>query len=55
MFHAGRNGRTAALEGMEYWMKYTCLKFVPKEEDDLDYIQFAERDGYVCCVCGYGL
>ncbi len=51
LIFAGVTGREAALEGMEHWMKYTCLQFVPKESDDSDYIQFVERDGCVQCVC----
>ncbi len=35
----------AALKGMDHWMQHTCLQFVPRGENDIDYIQFAERDG----------
>ena len=34
-----------AHEAMQHWMDHTCLKFVPREPEDRDYINFVSFDG----------
>ena len=46
--------REAVWSAMDHWMAHTCIKFVPVEPDDQDYIEFVEMNGYVrACVLYY--
>lgn len=41
-----QEAREAVKSAMDHWMAHTCIKFVPMEPDDHDYIEFIETDGY---------
>ena len=43
-FAADGKEREVALQGMQHWMNHTCIRFIPKQDSDKDYIFFAQMN-----------
>lgn len=43
--YVGPKKRRLAMKAMEHWMKFTCLRFERRTQNDSDYILFIESQG----------